>query len=148
MTTIVFPDNTDETIDAIRTAIGRNVIFVEKIESLCPTCTLDPISNTSTNAFCPTCSGVGYIYTTSGYTVMAHITWGGSELPNWQSAGYIFDGDCRIQIKYTPEAVLAIKNSDYIVVDDKRLTVKKKILRGVPNINRILLDLKVQESED
>lgn len=145
---ITFPTNTTAITNAIRNAIGRNVTFITKTEELCPTCDLDPVSNTSTDSFCPTCSGVGYIYTISGYTVKAHVTWAGDSILNWQSAGQLFDGDCRIQVEYIPDTVTVVGICDYIVVDSKRLTIKKKILRGVPEINRILLDLKEQEDED
>jgi hypothetical protein len=145
---ITFPSNTEDIIDEIRNVIGREITFFTKIESGCPTCTIDPVSNTSTDSFCPTCSGVGYIYTISGYTVVAHITWGGSDNMNWQSAGQLFDGDCRVQVKYIPETVTVVNTCNYVVVDGKKLTVENKILRGVPEINRILVNLKEQERED
>jgi len=145
---ITFPSDTNDTINAIRNAIGRNVMFVSKVESDCPTCTIDPVSNTSTNSFCPTCSGIGYIYTISGYIVIAHITWGQADVLNWQSVGQLFDGDCRIQVEYLPETITAINACSYVVVDGKKMSIKKKILRGVQTINRILLDLREQERED
>ena len=144
---ITFPTNTRDTINDIRDAIGRNVTFVYTIESDCPTCDLDPVSNTSVDSFCPTCSGIGYLYTLSGYTVKAHITWGQADINNWQSAGQLFDGDCRIQVEYLPETITVLNLNPYVEVDGKKMSIKKKILRGVPNLNRILLDLNEQESE-
>jgi hypothetical protein len=145
--TIPFPLNTRDTINEIRDMIGREVTFVMTLESDCPTCELDPVSNTSVDSFCPTCSGIGYIYTLSGYTVMAHITWGQADINNWQSAGQLFDGDCRIQVDLIPENITVLNLNPYVEVDGKKMSIKKKILRGVPSLNRILLDLKEQESE-
>jgi hypothetical protein len=144
---ISFPSNTNDIINEIRNAIGRGVTFISKVESDCPTCEVDPVSNTSTDSFCPTCSGVGYLYTTSGYTVIAHITWGQADIINWQSVGQLFDGDCRIQVEYLPETIEAINSCSYVIVDDKKMSIDKKILRGVQTINRILLDLREQERE-
>ncbi len=145
---ITFPSDTKDTIDAIRNAIGREITFYVVMKEDCPTCTLDPITNTSTDSFCPTCSGYGYIRTTSGYSVTAHITWGHSDVLNWQSAGQMYDGDCRVQVEYIPETVAVLNlKPEYVVVDNKRMSIKKKILRGVPSINRILLDLIEQTDE-
>lgn len=146
---ITFPTNTREITNDIRTAIGRNVTFVVTMESDCPTCTIDPVTNTSTDSFCPTCSGYGYLHTTSGYTVNAHVTWGPADMLNWQSAGQLFDGDCRIQVEYIPATVTVLNlKPSYVLVDGKKMSIRKKILRGVPSINRILIDLIEQESEE
>ena len=145
---ITFPSNTRDTVNAIRDAIGRNVTFVVTMESDCPTCVLDPVTNTSTDSFCPTCSGYGYIRTQSGYTVNAHITWGGADILNWQTAGQLFDGDCRIQVEHIPATVTVLNlKPSYVLVDGKKMSIRKKILRGVPSINRILIDLIEQDDE-
>ena len=146
---ITFPSSntTRDITNQIRDAIGRDVTFYVTMESDCPTCTIDPVSNTSVDSFCPTCSGVGYLHTLSGYTVNAHVTWGKHDILNWQSAGQLFDGDCRIQVEYLPSTVSVLDMSPYVVVDGKKLSIKNKILRGVPSINRILIDLIESESE-
>lgn len=143
---ITFPNDTKDTIDEIRNAIGRNVIIQTIASSTaCPDCSLDPITNTSTDSFCLTCSGVYWIPIYSGYSVLAHITWGQSEILNWQSAGQLFDGDCRIQVEYSDSNVTVLDNAEYITVDGRDFEIKSKIYRGVPELNRIIVDLKERE---
>lgn len=141
--TISFPSNTEDTIDAIRDAIGRNVTFVTVSSIACTAsgCSLDPVTNTGTNSFCTTCSGLYWIPSFSNYTVKAHVTWGNADQLNWVTGGQLFEGDCRIQLKYTQELLTEIERTDYILVDNKRFEVKSKIYRGVPEINRVILDL-------
>jgi hypothetical protein len=144
---IIFPDTTD-IIDKIRSVIGRNVVFIYTISSEpCPFCNLDPITNTSTDSFCTTCSGKYWIPVTNRTTVSAHITWGHSEDLNWVTGGQYFEGDCRIQIKLTDENITLANLADSVEVDGKLMTIKKKILRGAQNLNRILLDLVEKEDK-
>lgn len=139
---IVWPDNTKEVIDDIRGAIGRDVEFYVVASSIaCPTCELDPITNHSTNSFCPTCSGIYWVPLYSGYTISGHVTWGNSDFENWYPGGYQFDGDVRVQIEYTLANLDIVDNAEYVYVDDKVMEIKSFILRGVQAINRILIDM-------
>ena len=143
---ITFPDNTPEVIDAIRNAIGRPVLLlVEQSKTVCPTCGVNPVTDTGLDPFCPVCSGDGYLYTYQQVTVTGHITWQYNELPNWITGGQFFTGDCIVQIKFTPEILQMLEKVKYIYVDNKRMTLEKRILRGVPNLNRVILDLKQED---
>jgi hypothetical protein len=144
---ITFPSDTREIINAIRSGIGRNVTFYEKVSEPCSGCTINPVTNTSTNSFCVSCNGEGYIYTYSGYPILAHITWGKVDNLNWQTGGQLFEGECRIQIEYIPENVTIINKTSYLNVDGKKMTIDTKDFRGVPNINRIVLNLEEMERE-
>lgn len=146
---ITFPDNTIEVIDKIRGAIGRPVSFyVISDTTTCSGCTLDPVTNTSTNSFCPVCSGNYYMYTYSGVSISGHIFWNSSDMLNWPSAGFIFEGDCRVQIKYTPANLNTTDVAKYVIVDNKKMSIGKKAFRGVPEINRIILYLDQEERDD
>lgn len=138
---IYFPTDTEDTIDAIRNAIGREVIFVNEVETDCPSCDIDPFTGNSTNPFCVTCSGVGKLITYSGASVKAHVTWGGNDQLGWVSGGQMPEGDCRVQIKYSTENINIVENADYVLVDTKKMSITKQILRGAQDLNRILLDL-------
>ena len=140
---ISFPEDTESTIDAIRDAIGRDVNFVTATLSGCTTsgCYLDPVTDTSTNSFCPTCSGLYWIPSYTQNAVNAHITWAGADIMGWVAGGQYFDGDCRIQIKYTATNLSLVEDAEYVEVDNKVFTIRSKILRGVQNLNRIILDL-------
>lgn len=127
-------------VDNIRGTIGRAVTFYVPTYSGCSVCSLDPVTNTSTDSLCPTCSGLYWIPTYSGTTVSGHITWGNADLLDWRTGGQLFDGDCRVQIKYTPTIAGVVNSTEYLTVDAKKLEIKSKILRGVPAINRIILD--------
>lgn len=128
-------------IDDIRELIGRTVTFHTLIStSGCSICVLDPVSQTSTDSFCPICSGEYWINTYSGVLKTAHITWGNADLLDWRTGGQLFEGDCRVQIKLEDTTLDMLDNAEYIVVDDKKVEVKSKILRGVPTLNRVILD--------
>jgi len=142
---ITFPSNTKEIIDDIRDAIGREITFVQEIESDCPACDTDIFTGNSTNPFCTTCSGIGYLITASGTDVMAHITWGGNDQLGWATGGQMMEGDCRVQIEYTDTIISTIESAKYVEVDGHRMSVRKQILRGVQPINRVLLDLSEEE---
>lgn len=142
MTTITWPENTTEIIDAIRGAIGRDVTFYVLAGSLpCPACDLDPTTNTSTNSFCEICSGVYWINTYSGVSISGHVTWNDHDMLTWQTGGQLFDGDCRIQIKYTPENITVLDNTKWVEIDGKTLEIKRRNMRGVQQVNRIILSL-------
>jgi hypothetical protein len=74
-------------------------------------------------------------------TLKAHITWGPADMLGWYTGGQIPEGSCRIQIKYSTVNEQLVKDTSYVIVDGKDMVVKKTHLRGVPNLNRILLDL-------
>ncbi len=144
---ITWPTTQDtEVVDAIRGAIGRDVIFnIIETTSGCSICNLDPITNTSTDSFCPICSGNYWIYTYSGVSISGHVTWGFSEQLGWVEGGRLDEGECRVQIKYTPENVTVVDATKWVDVDDRKMQIVKKNLRGVQSINRILINLIEQE---
>ncbi len=131
-----------EVVDAIRDAIGRETMWwIIASVSGCSVCNYDPVNDASTDAFCPVCSGEYWIPTYSGVSISGHITWGHSEQLGWQSGGQMFEGDCRVQIKYTEDNLNAVDNAKWVEVDGRIMQIVKKILRGVQTINRILVDL-------
>jgi len=144
---ITFPTDTKTQIDAMRSAIGRSVEFRIQSKSSCPLCVLDPITDTSTDLFCPVCSGLGYLIVVSGYPVVAHITWGPIDYLNWVSGGQLADGDCRIQLEYSGYNLNLVETAHRVVVDTKNMKISKKIFRGAPELNRILLDLDEEGSD-
>lgn len=145
---ITFPSDTTSIIDQIRDAIGRNITIQVLVSGIpCPYSgdSLDPITGLSTNQFCPVCSGVYWLTTLSGYVVNAHIRSGKIDLPVWVTAGEIVRGDISVQIKYTTANMTAVDNSKYFDVDDRRYVKSEVDLRGVPDINRIIVTLEEQE---
>jgi hypothetical protein len=144
---ITFPSNTKTQIDSMRLAIGRTVEFKVENKVDCPICVLDPITNTSSDPFCPTCSGYGYLITHSGYPVLAHITWGPIDYLNWVSGGQLSDGDCRIQIEYSVINLNLVDTAHTVVIDTKKMRITKKAFRGAKELNRIILDLDEEGSQ-
>lgn len=142
---ISFPSDSKEVIDAIRGAIGRNVLFYIDTPTACPDCSLDPITNTSTDPYCTTCNGEHWIHSYSPTTILAHVTWSPSESLGWASGGQYIEGDCRVQIELTSGNITTLNNTQYVMVDGRRFTIRKKMYRGVPELNRILVDLSEEE---
>lgn len=146
--TITWPTNTVTVIDEIRDAIGRSILIYNSVSGIpCPYSgdSLDPITNLSTNQFCPICSGNYWINTVSGVTITAHVTWAGADQPIWTPGGRIVNGDCLVQLKYSLVNMGYVDNAEYFVVDSRKLIKKTAELRGVPNPNRILVALVEQE---
>lgn len=142
---IIFPLDTRETINAMRQAIGRNITLYVEQTVPCSACSIDPVTNTSTNSFCTVCSGVGYIVTLSGYTVLAHITHAPQDLVKYTPGGSYADGDCIAQVEYLPATMTVLEHTKMLVVDNDQYTIKNKTLRGVPEINRVILNLKQKD---
>jgi len=140
---IRYPTNTRESTNEMRAAIGRLVTFNTKIITECvySGCSLNPVTETSTNPFCISCSGEYYIKTFSGVNVLAHISWYPEQM-QWHPGGQHFDGDVRVQIEYTDANLSTIANTQFIVVDDKSVEIKKTTYRGFPEFNRIILECK------
>lgn len=144
--TIFWPTNTTDTIDAIRNAIGRDItILVTVSGTACTACSLNPVSNLSTNPFCPVCGGTYWLNTSSGYVVNAHVAIGEIDLPWRVAGGYIQKGEALVQIKYTAENLYAVTHAVHYNVDGKLYLQDDVSYRGVPNINRIVITLKEQE---
>jgi hypothetical protein len=141
---IYFPTDTKEIIDEIRGTIGRDVtIYVTVTGIACtqPTCSLDPVTNLSTDSFCLVCGGNYWLDTTSGYTCSGHIRWLGADKPMWVSGGVVEDGDCKVTITMSAENLNNVKNSHHFVVDDIEMYMKEYRLKGVQPINRIQIIL-------
>lgn len=146
--TITWPTDTADSIDAIRNAIGRDILInvtVSGIPCTVSGCDLDPVTGLSTNQFCSECSGFYYINTISGYAVLAHVNWGQADTPIWETGGRVTEGDCLIQLKYTVTNEAAVDGSKSFVVDGKTLVKEAVDYRGVPDINRILVTLTQEE---
>lgn len=149
--TISWPSNTVQKIDAIRDAIGRDIVAYVPISGVPCTevgCELDPMTNLSTNQFCPICGGNYWLATVSGYVMNAHVRHKIDDLPYRTAGGIVFDGDAIIQVKYTTENMLAVDTADYFEVDGKEFIKEKYSLRGVPEVNRIVVTLKEREGYD
>jgi hypothetical protein len=141
---IVFPSNTTEIINDIRNAVGRLADFYYVYSSQpCPSgaCHLDPITNTSTNSWCTICSGNYWIPLYIKFPILAHVTWGGSDMASWQTGGMIFDGDCTLQIAYSGGIEDLVDKTRYVVVDNKTMEIKKMALRGFQGLNRVIITL-------
>jgi hypothetical protein len=147
---ILFPTTTTDTIDKIRDAIGRPVVFsyIDHYNNCSASgCYLNPVTNESTNPFCAVCSGYYFIPVISGYTVNAVITWSPMDIMNWSTAGKYYDGDCLIQVKYTTTLLAVLDKTTTVEVDGKTMEIDKRFPRGVKEINRMLLGLREKEKD-
>jgi len=147
---ITFPSDTKDKIDEIRDAIGREITFNQYItRSGCSAvgCSLDPVTNVSTNSFCQTCGGDYWINVYSGTPVTAHVRWKSMDKGISYSAGEIFEGECRAQIEYSASNITIINNSKTVQVDGKLMSIDRRIYKGVPTLNRIVLILNEEEKD-
>ena len=146
MTLPQFPTNTREQIEYIITHKGRPVTFYSVVSvSGCQECNLDPITQTSTDSFCPTCSGVYWIPTYSGLQLISHITYGTVDSRNWQTGGIVDDGTITAKVMYSGPHFEIINNSEYVIADDIEYDIINVDIRGVQEVNRILVKLKQKE---
>lgn len=141
-----FPANTRQLIEEMISYDGRDVTFyIITTVSGCDSCNLDPLTNTSVDSYCATCSGMYWIPFYSGWTVTAHVTWGRSEDIQWVTGGMIDNGECQVKFMHTDEAERVVFSSQWVDVDGREMDIDRIILRGVPEINRILVKLKEKE---
>jgi len=139
---IIFPTDTGTVITAIRDAIGRDVTFyIVASSTACSACDLEPITNTSTDSFCTECNGTYWIPVYSGMDVNSHIAWGKSDQMRWESGGQWWEGSAGVQIARNDENISTVENAVYLVVDGKEMEIRKILHRGVPELNRILIDV-------
>ena len=144
--TIFWPTNTTDITDKIREAIGRDIIILITVSGIaCTSCNLNPVSNLSTDPFCPECGGTYWKNTASGYVVNAHVAIGEIDLPWRTEGGYIDKGEALVQIKYTPVNLYAVEHAVHYIVDGKTYLQDDISYRGIPEINRIVITLKEQE---
>lgn len=135
---ITWPPDTTFVINKIRGAIGRNIdIYVTVTGIACTTCLLDPVTNLSTDPFCPECGGAYWKDTTSGWTCSAHVRWRRTDQPLWTPGGIIEEGDCAVTIANSGVALYNVQHSKYFVVDSIDLYMKSYFLKGVKTPNRI-----------
>lgn len=143
-----WPQNTKETIAQIIDEIGREVTFYTIYSSYaCDICTLDPVHNTSTDSFCPICSGNYWIPVWSGDNILAHVTWKSQDLPMWATGGRVPIGDCLVKVMLDDQTREIVDNAKFCVVDDKEMSIEKITPLGAPTPNRIMIDLKEKDRE-
>lgn len=144
--TIPWVTDTRDQISGIINEIGRDVTLFYVYSSYgCPICDLDPITNTSTDSFCETCSGDYWIDIMSGYSIKAHVTWKYDYENDFHPGGKVINGDARVKYMHTDAMESLTKSAKYFVVDGKILDIEKTTLLGAANINRISVDLKERE---
>ncbi len=142
-------DQVTTTIQEIINAIGREfTIYTKTSGTPCPNClasgSYNPVTKTSTNSFCPICQGSYFLNIPSGVTLTGHVKWNTGEAPIWKPGGIVPEGDCTITVLYASGIENKIKNSVKFEVDEKILTLKNYRTRGVPTINRFIINL-IQE---
>jgi len=150
MTLPVFPKETARSqIEEIIGLIGRDVDFFYVYSTYaCPYCNLDPVTGTSTDSFCPSCSGEYWIDSYDKVSMSGHVTWKYDYHNEFETGGRIFIGDAQVKVMHTPEREDFIKNDvKYLVVDGKVMDKVKETLLGTP-INRIIISLKEREENE
>ena len=146
MTIPSFPTNTPTIKALILNQIGRTVTFYTIYSTqACPDCTLDPITNESTDSFCETCSGLYWIPLWSGTDYTAHVTWKYSDQVDWDTVGKFMIGDCQVKIMYSGNSDSIVQNANYVVVDDRIMDIQKITYRGITVLDRIIVDLKERQ---
>jgi len=127
-------------LNATLAVIGRPVDFFYVYSSYaCPICDLDPVTNTSTDSFCPVCSGSYFIDVLSGVSISGHVTWKYSEQTNWYAGGMQQDGDVQVRVNYSDSVQDIINKTKYMVVDEREMQIKRITLRGAPDYVRIIV---------
>jgi len=140
-----FPTNSRDYIQEMIDQIGRAVYFYEQVSiSGCYLCSYDPIAETSTDSFCPVCSGLYWIPTYSGVELQAHVTYGQVDDKSWVTGGIIDNGTITVKVMYSGWISDLINDAEYVIVDDRRYDVVDVIERGIPT-NRILVKLKEEK---
>lgn len=145
---VAWPSNEvrEDFLNATISAIGRQVEirYVTGVSG-CSTCILDPVNNTSTDSFCPECSGVYWHPILETTTPSGHIRWKKADELDWSSGGKLFDGDCQVRLNYTVDLESILDTATAFVVDGKELQIKTIRFKGAPKVNRISVSLMERE---
>jgi hypothetical protein len=144
-----WPSDTRDTIESIIGMIGREIdVFYTASSIACSACVLDPVTNTSTDSYCQTCSGLYWIPQYSGVTMSAHVTWRSEAQPSYPKGGIVLEGDATVKVMYSEERERIIKSADFLLVDGKIMDVRKVTVLGAPSVNRILVSLKERKENE
>jgi hypothetical protein len=132
--------------EIINNSTGRDVdIFYVYSTYECPACNLDPITQTSTDSFCETCSGVYFIPVWSGIMWSGHVTWKYDFKNEFETGGRVFIGDVQTKFVYETERESILKTpKTYLVVDDITVDIIKTTQLGNP-INRLVVHCKERQ---
>lgn len=141
-----FPDNSRDYIQQMINMDGRPVTFYDAVSySGCNLCSLDPISNTSTDSFCVQCSGLYWIPVYSGLELQAHVTYGRVDNKEWQTGGIVNDGTVTAKVMFSGWISDYIDGTDYVILDGRVYDIVDVDERGIPERNRILVRLKERQ---
>lgn len=136
--------------EIITNSTGRDVDFFYVYSSYpCPNPddSYDPVTDTSTNSFCPICSGIYWIPTYSGVTMSGHVTWKFDYKNEFETGGRVFIGDVQVKVMHTEDRERFIKDDvKYLVVDDIVVDIVKITKLGNPP-NRLIVSCKEREEE-
>ena len=142
-------DALDAFLDDTIAAIGREVTFVSiSGYAACSGCSLDPVTNTSTDSFCSICGGDYWLPNYVNTILSGHVRWRSSDQLGWTPGGQIFDGDCQVRVNYAAGIEDLIDNTKSVLVDGKDLWINEIKLKGSPQINRVVVILKEREKDD
>jgi len=64
----------------------------------------------------------------------------------WEAGGQWFEGSCGAQVELTEDNLQTVNDTIYVTIDDKEMEIRKTMMRGVPELNRILIDLIEKEA--
>lgn len=138
----------DQIEEIITNSTGRDVsIFYVYSSYACPNPddSYDPINDTSTDSFCPTCSGNWWIDTYSGVTWSGHVTWKYDYKNEFETGGRVFIGDVQAKFMHSDERETILKTpKTYLVIDDITVDIVKLTQLGNP-INRVIVSCKERE---
>jgi hypothetical protein len=128
-----------EVVHGIIRTTGRSITIVASSGLLpCPTCS-------GTNAFCGTCQGnptVDALYTTA---TIAGVRWKDGEVRTYRPQAQTISGDCQLVLILEDTTEKALRQSRYVLVDNRRCVVDGWHFEGSPP-NRVLVNL--NEDED
>lgn len=144
-----WPSNTVQIKAEIISGIGRPVEFWTVYSSYaCSGCTLDPVTNTSTDSFCEICSGNYWIPLYSGDTLRAHVTWKYADQQQYLTGGDVMLGDCQVKVILESGIDSLVSNAEYVIVDDRKMNIDRITYRGAVTPDRVILDLKEEEKDN
>lgn len=135
---------TKATKDAIRAVIGQTVTFVlQGTNTACPTCSglnyYDEVNQTSLDWSCTVCSGAYWIFTRQEVTATAHVRWARMDEDNKDVGGKVLTGDCYLTIASDALTESQLNGVQWIVADNRTMQIYRKLYKGVPTRDRILL---------
>jgi hypothetical protein len=124
-----------QAVHEIIRATGRNIQFIATSGLVaCPVCA-------GTDPFCSTCNGNPTVDLEYTHERIASVRWRPSERRTYRPQAQSVEGDCQVVVIFDGDVEPIIRQTRYVIVDDRKCVIDSWYRKGAPP-NRLHILLK------